>query len=242
MSDPKLNLHQRMLAVWGECSYVRKDANIPGAGKGVARDAVVAEIRGALIKHGVLAYTTQIRGERIASERKSSSGTPLSIYVGLYETRFVNVDKPEESIVVQHEAEGQDYGDKAPGKAATYAEKLNLIKGLMLETGIADEGRNPGDGDEPAASPEKPAIRAPRAKGADAPAKAAEPANDEPASKGLIEMLKADAIAKNVLAQVETRLKKGGHSLEAMPKSVAVKVRAFIESAPTPEREPGQEG
>lgn len=236
MSESKtLNIHQRLSLVMLACPYVKKDTSIPGSGKGVSRDAAVAAVRRELLNNGVIAYTTQVTGGHRDTDRTSKAGTTLSIYVGTYTTRFVNVDDPKDFIEISHTAEGQDYGDKAPGKAATYAEKLNILKGLMLETGIADEERNPDETQEP--EPEKPAIRAPKAKGEEA---AAAPEDNTPASKGLLTMIKAEAEAKGILSSVEEWVTKQGHSMDAMPKSVAMKARAKIEKAKM--REPGQEG
>lgn len=230
-----LNIHQRLSLVMTACPYVKKDTSIPGSGKGVSRDAAVAAVRRELLNNGVIAYTTQVSGAHRETDRTSKQGTTLSIYVGTYTTRFVNVDTPTDFIEITHTAEGQDYGDKAPGKAATYAEKLNILKGLMLETGIADEERNPDEG--PEQEPEKPAIRAPKARGEQA-APAAE--DNTPASKGLITMVKAEAEAKGILANVEEWITKQGHSWDKLPKAVAMKAREKIEKAKM--REPGQEG
>jgi hypothetical protein len=236
-----LNLRQRRVAAMIEVGYVKRGAAQQGTG--VQRDVVVSEVRAILLKHGIDISTSQVGpGRYIENASKSSSGTPLCIYVAMYATTFVNIDDPSDQLTIQHEGQGNDHGDKAPGKAATYAEKLNLVKGLMLETGIADEGRNPGDGDasteDAAQSPSKDAIRAPKAK-------AAPTADDTtPASKGLIKMLRAETEAKGLVAMVTKKLEKAGHSWDAMPKSVAAKAHAWVEAAkPVPhERQPGEEG
>ena len=243
------NIFHRIHAVANEVAYVQKKVATgsgSNAAKGVARDDVVAEVRPILLKHGVIAYTSQVEGRFVETTAKSSSGTPLMIYVGKYRTTFQCIETCEgpSSFYVEHEAQGNDYGDKGPGKASTYAEKLNIVKGLMLETGIADEGRNPGDGDQPdggkAAATDKPSIKPPKAQGAPAADAAAE--DNTPASPGLIKMLKAEAEAKGIADIVLKKLEKAGHSWESMPKSVAVKARAQVEAAKAPQREPGEEG
>jgi hypothetical protein len=252
--DPSLarrNIHQRLHAVMLECGYIKKDTGFSSKpdDKGVARDAVVAEVRPFLLKNGVIAYTTQTAGEHRVTERKSSSGTPLSLYVGTYATHFVNIDDPKDEVVISHQAEGQDYGDKAPGKAATYAEKLNFVKGLCLETGIKDEGRNPGDGDDAGANDggDKKAIKTPQAKAADAntatqKAKAAVE-DTSPASAGYVEMLKKAATDKNLLDSTTKKLKAGGYEWDKpIPKSVVAKALAQVNAAKAVAREPGQEG
>ena len=49
--------------------------------------------------------------------------------------RFVNLDKPEEFIGIITYGDGIDTGDKAPGKAMTYADKYGLMKGYKISTG-----------------------------------------------------------------------------------------------------------
>lgn len=247
----KSNVYARIHAVMRAVGYVQKNAatgSSRDSPKGVARDEVVAEVRAHLLAAGVIAYTTQLEGRYVETSAKSSSGTQLMIYVGRYRTTFQSIHEGDSPSYfhVEHEAQGNDYGDKAPGKAATYAEKLNLVKGLMLETGIADESRNPGEGDQPedkpAAPQGKPAIKQPKEKG-EAAAAAPAAADDGPASKGLISMLKAEAEAKGLTATVEKKLKKAGHSWDAMPKSVAVKARAQVEAAESAlTKEPGSDG
>jgi hypothetical protein len=136
-----------MLEAAKEVKYVKR-ASVPKAGTGVLRDVVVAEVRPILLKHGIIAMTTQVgEGRVIATDQTSSGGTPKSIYLGRYQTSFICVADGSTMSVV-NEALGEDYGDKAPGKARTYAEKMNLIGGLLLETGINDEGRLAGTATE----------------------------------------------------------------------------------------------
>lgn len=48
---------------------------------------------------------------------------------------FVNIDKPEENLQVMSYGDGLDSGDKASGKAMTYADKYALMKAYKIETG-----------------------------------------------------------------------------------------------------------
>ena len=234
-----MNIYQRLHAVMQEVGYVQKDTGFSSRpnDKGVARDAVVAEIRPVLLKHGVVASTTQVGpGRYIENAQKSSSGTPLSIYCGTYRTVFTCIDDPSSTHIVEHEAEGRDYGDKAPGKAATYGEKLNFVKGLMLETGIADEGRNSGEGDEP--GPENAGIKTPQKKAPAAESKptAAEPkaeaGDGEKASPGLLKQVKNKAEAKGLTAQVEKNLAAKGTSWDALTKTQAATIQKWIDDQP----------
>lgn len=49
--------------------------------------------------------------------------------------RFINMDKPEEYIDIDTFGDGLDTGDKAPGKAMTYADKYALMKAYKISTG-----------------------------------------------------------------------------------------------------------
>jgi hypothetical protein len=145
-----LNIYQRLAAVAAnpEVAYIKKSVGTgQGDAKGVARDYVVAKVRPHLLAAGIYVSTSQVNPGTTEIAGKSSKGTDLVRFTAMYATSFINVDNPEQRHVVQHEAHGNDYGDKAPGKASTYAEKLNIIKALCLETGIADEGRFPNEGD-----------------------------------------------------------------------------------------------
>jgi hypothetical protein len=138
----KKNIHQLLAEVAIEIPYVKKASDTGVGGKGVARDEVVAKLRKAFLDRGVLVSTSQVApGTTLLMEKDV-------LYSGLYATSFINVNDPADRHVVQHEGHGKDRSDKAPGKASTYAEKLNIIKALCLETGIADEQRYPEDRDE----------------------------------------------------------------------------------------------
>lgn len=49
--------------------------------------------------------------------------------------RFINMDNPSEFIDITTYGDGLDTGDKAPGKAMTYADKYALMKAYKLSTG-----------------------------------------------------------------------------------------------------------
>lgn len=145
------NLFARLKAVMEAVGYIKKDAESGTGGKGIARDLVVATLRPVLLKHGIYVSTSEVpgTGKYVQTGNKSGKGAERITYIATYATTFVNVDNPEDRHTVANTGQGDDYGDKGPGKAHTYAEKTNLRSAFLLETGIADEGRLPGDGDEP---------------------------------------------------------------------------------------------
>lgn len=155
----QLNIYQKLARVAALVPYVKKDTDSGTGGKGVARDLVVAKLRAYMVAEGIFTSTSQVGdGQYVQTGHKSSKGAEKITYIGRYRTSFINIDTPTDRHEVEHSGQGDDFGDKAPGKASTYAEKLNLIKAFMLETGIADEQRFPGDGDDtevPGIGPER---------------------------------------------------------------------------------------
>ena len=60
--------------------------------------------------------------------------------------RFVNIDNPDEYVETIVYGDGLDTGDKAPGKAMTYADKYALMKAYKLSTGDdPDKDPNPAN-------------------------------------------------------------------------------------------------
>ncbi len=130
-----------------EVGYVKKDKAVSGGGanyKAVTHDQAVAVIRDSLVKHGIVVQPVQKHGEFL--QMRDLNAQPVAIKMGLYsgsyDVHFVNMDKPEERSTVSVEAHANDNGDKAPGKAMTYAVKTALLKQFTLETGEDDESRN----------------------------------------------------------------------------------------------------
>lgn len=67
---------------------------------------------------------------------------------------FVNIDNPEERIETTVYGDGLDTGDKATGKAMTYADKYALMKAYKLSTGDdPDKDPSPENGYEKRAEP-----------------------------------------------------------------------------------------
>jgi hypothetical protein len=125
--------------------YVKKDAQIQNY-KAVTHDQVISVVRQALVDNGIVSYPYQI-GEGAVTPVIRAGGEMTNIirYSARYEVSFVNMDDPSDRIVMAIEAHANDTGDKAPGKAVTYAVKMALLKILMLETGENDESRTEPD-------------------------------------------------------------------------------------------------
>lgn len=143
--NTKKNIYQRINAVMSEVQYVQKDKQVSGGGanyKAVTHDQVVSVARESLVKHGVMIYPNQLKGEFLVMRDLNASPNPvkMGLYSGTYEINFVGIEEGDK-ITVTVEAHANDNGDKAPGKALTYATKSAILKVLCLETGENDESR-----------------------------------------------------------------------------------------------------
>lgn len=143
MSD--LNIYQRINAVMKDVSYVQKDRAVSGGGanyKAVTHDQAVSVIRASLVQHGIVIEPVQRSGEFLQMrDLNLPQPVKMGLYSGFYDVHFVNIDKPEERTTISVEAHANDNGDKAPGKAMTYAVKTAILKQFTLETGEDDESR-----------------------------------------------------------------------------------------------------
>ena len=138
------NIYQKINDVMKVVTYVQKDSAVTGAGggyKAVTHDQVVSVARSALVENGVMIYPNQISGEFI-TKRDLNLANPvkMGLYSGTYEINFVGIEQGDK-ITVTVQAHANDNGDKAPGKALTYATKSAILKVLCLETGENDESR-----------------------------------------------------------------------------------------------------
>jgi hypothetical protein len=138
----ELNIHQRINAVMKEVLYVQKDATISGGGnyKAVTHDNVTAILRPELVKAGIVLEVNQSAGEMLQL-RDLKQDIKMHLYSGFYTISFVNMDNPSDRVSVTWNAQANDNGDKAPGKAASYAVKYAMLKTFSLETGENEEGR-----------------------------------------------------------------------------------------------------
>ena len=139
MSDTKLNLYQRINAIKEKVAYIRKDKQVETY-KAVTHDAVTAETRPWFVEMGVLIVPVELETRMIESG-KTKSGTTVYRFEAKYRIDFINCDEPAQVLSVELTAHALDHGDKAPGKAVSYATKYAVLKVLQLETGESDEGR-----------------------------------------------------------------------------------------------------
>ena len=134
------NIFQRMNNVRKKIGYVQKDKAVSTGGgsyKAVTHDAVTGMVRNALIEEGVIIVPSVI--EAIFHPKEPEAKQRL--YEATYEIAFVNMDDPQDRIVTRQNAHALDNGDKAPGKAMSYATKYAILKLFNIETGEDEESR-----------------------------------------------------------------------------------------------------
>ncbi len=135
-----MNIYQRVQQVMKQVAYVRKDKQVENY-MAVTHDMVTALVRPHFVDAGIIVSPRVITGAMVDTGRKSSKGNAAMRYEGRFEVDFVNMDEPTDRITIILDAHADDYGDKAPGKALSYATKYAILKVLMLESGENEEGR-----------------------------------------------------------------------------------------------------
>jgi hypothetical protein len=141
LPEPR-NLLQRLNAVRAAVHYVRKDKRVGEGGYlAVTHDAVTALTREAFIREGVLIVPSLIASTVVATGTTTAKGVPFIRYEARFRFSVMNVDIPTECIQFELEAHALDQGDKAPGKAISYAKKYAVLKLLEIESGEDEETR-----------------------------------------------------------------------------------------------------
>lgn len=137
-----MNIYQRINEVRKKISYVRKDKEVRGSGyMAVTHDAVTALTREAFIEQGILIVPSLVSSRTVDTGTVTKSGTPFIRMEAVYSFDVVNADEPSDRFNLNIEAHALDQGDKAPGKALSYAKKYCVLKLLEIESGEDEEGR-----------------------------------------------------------------------------------------------------
>ena len=154
----ELNIYQKVSKITSELNAVAKNLSV-GAGKSsykaVGEADVLAAVKPLEEKYGVYsyAYDREIVDNKLIqweedfidkyNFKKDGKIVPTLIVKSkrLFFMRiktfhkFVNIDKPEEFMTTVTFADGLDQGDKASGKAMTYADKYAPLKAYKMITG-----------------------------------------------------------------------------------------------------------
>ena len=148
----KLNIYGKLSLIENEIGVVEKGLSVSmgrGSYKAVSERDVLDAVKPIEQKYRVYSYpfnTEIIKDETLG--KTNNYGTSTSQFLRLKRVyRFVNIDKPDEYIDVISYGDGIDTGDKAPGKAMTYADKYALMKAYKLSTGDdPDKEASPQEG------------------------------------------------------------------------------------------------
>jgi hypothetical protein len=146
----KLNLLQRLQAVMNEpgADYIQKSQKkINGQYTAVSHDAVARKLHPLFKKHGVIVMPSVMPEtvRMVDTGRKTSKSNPISRFEAVFAVTFFNADDPSDKVTACIPAHADDEGDKAPGKALSYATKGALLKALMIESGDEEEERVDGE-------------------------------------------------------------------------------------------------
>ena len=135
-----MNIFQRVNEVRKSIPYIKKDKAVSTGGgsyKAVTHDAVTGMVRDALIKNGVVIVPSVV--ESVFHPKEPDAKQRL--YEATFQVDFVNMDDPNDRITTRQTAHALDNGDKAPGKAMSYATKYAILKLFNIETGEDEESR-----------------------------------------------------------------------------------------------------
>ena len=137
--DKKPNLYQRINVVRQKVQYLKKEKEVQNY-KAVTHDQVTAMVRDHLVSNGIVILPTLLSTSS-HDAGVTSKGTPVIRVEVVYAFKFVNMDDPTETETCSVSAHALDQGDKAPGKALSYAKKAMILKVFEIETGEDDESR-----------------------------------------------------------------------------------------------------
>ena len=141
MAEQKQNIFRKMLTATNEIQTVAKNLNVQvgnsSSYKAVSERDILDAVKPIEFKNGIYSYPLSRNiVETNILETESKYGVRKQLMIRLEVVyRFVNVDNPEEYIDITSYADGIDSGDKAIGKAMTYADKYALMKAYKISTG-----------------------------------------------------------------------------------------------------------
>jgi len=141
----EMNLFEKMQLITNEIGVVEKGLQVrvtdKSSYKAVSERDVLDAVKPIEQKYRVfsLPISRRIIAQDVlekVSEYNGKTSKTYTMYMRIETTyRFYNIDKPDEYIDTITYADGIDTGDKASGKAMTYADKYALMKAYKISTG-----------------------------------------------------------------------------------------------------------
>ena len=140
------NIVQLINKVREEVHGIQKDTFVStgksGGYNAVSHDDVIKKLRASLVKHGIVFFVNDIDYQFQTVEVTNKYGNKLkSIITAKVKVLYVNEADPSDYIQTCSIGQGEDHGDKAAGKALSYAVKYSHLKTFALVTGLNDEER-----------------------------------------------------------------------------------------------------
>lgn len=137
----KLNIYEKLQKITDELGVVEKGLKIEvtktRSYKAVSERDILDNVKPLETKYRVYSYPYErniIDKDILVSH--TEYGDKTNMYMRLETTyRFVNLDNSSEFVDIKTYGDGIDSGDKAPGKAMTYADKYALMKAYKISTG-----------------------------------------------------------------------------------------------------------
>lgn len=151
----EMNIYEKLLKITCEMKNVNKNLEV-GIGKNsykaVGEADVLKAVKELEEKYRIYSYpkSRKIVDREILETKKTYNGQTTEgnqIFMRI-ETiyKFINIDKPDESIEITTYGDGVDTQDKAPGKAMTYGDKYALMKAYKIITGDdPDQNKSPDE-------------------------------------------------------------------------------------------------
>lgn len=128
-NEKVLNIYQRLDLARVEIGIVQKSVSVMNNYKAVCETDILKAVNEAEHKVGLYSFLESLD---ILKSIQQNGFNFIRVRVGV---RIVNIDKPEESLIFYGLGDGLDKGDKACGKAVTYAMKYALMKGFKIPSG-----------------------------------------------------------------------------------------------------------
>jgi hypothetical protein len=155
----QMNIYRRVHAIMGEVGNLPKTKEIKNKAGIVMYKVVQAEkldavLRPLLTKYRVLIVPSTIALENEKSFKKNGNYENPEYHATVtLRIKWVNIDDPKDSFFGDWPGDGIDSGDKAIGKAATYAFRIGRTKTLHISTGDPEPEEGDQDDDSPPAKP-----------------------------------------------------------------------------------------
>lgn len=135
-----MNIYQRINEVRKAVDYISKDKKVEGY-MAVTHDSVTALVRPHLVSQGIVIVPHLVSSTTKETGTTTMKGTPFIRTECVYRFNVVNAEDPTDCFAAEIESHALDHGDKAPGKALSYAKKSLMLKLLEIESGEGEEER-----------------------------------------------------------------------------------------------------